>query len=347
MSITKKLFETLPGAQEIHQYTIENKNRMQVCVLDYAGTIQAMLVPDKSGKLRDVIVGSADIKGHKSNTAFFGKIIGRYANRIAGAKFSIDGEEYNVTANERDMTCLHGGNDFSDVIWDAQIIDEHSLKLSYTSPDGKNGFPGEMKTQVTYTLSDDNSFEIFYEAVCSKDTFINLTNHAYFNLSGGEASDVLEHQIKINADFFTPIDEFSIPTGEIKSVKGTAFDFTSDKTIGQDIAKDDEQLVIARGYDHNFCINQNEDAPAVSVYEPLGGIEMNVYTDLPGVQFYTGNFLDGEPGKYNGAIGRNAGFCLETQYYPDTPNRPDFPQCLIKAGETFKTKTIFNFGFKK
>ncbi|MGN1169411.1 MAG: aldose epimerase family protein, partial [Acutalibacteraceae bacterium] len=269
----------------------------------------------------------------------------RYANRLHNAQFELGGKKYSLSANEKGKTCLHGGAEFSKAVWDACADTDNSVVMSYTSAAGACGFPGEMKTKVRFTLSDKNEIIISYTAICSADTPINLTNHTYFNLTGSTKNDVLSHILRIDADNFTPTDADSIPTGELRPVGGTAFDFTKPKAIGRDIGADDDQLKMCMGYDHNFCLNDTQGA-VISVKEPESGIEMNVYTDMPGVQLYTGNFLDGTiTGKGSLPLIKHAGFCLETQFYPDTPNQPQFPQCTVRAGEVFRSTTKYEFKF--
>ena len=267
--------------------------------------------------------------------------VGRYANRIAGGKFSIDGVEYNVERNEKGITCLHGGAELSTAVWKAIIVDDNSVEMAYTSPNGAMGFPGKVDFKVTFTLHEDNALKIEYFAVSDKKTVINMTNHAYFNLAG--KGDILSHELMINADAFTPTDADSIPTGEIRPVEGTAFDFREFKPIGRDIGANDDQLIMCKGYDHNFCLNDG-DGPAAAAYDPESGRMLEVYTDLCGVQLYTGNFLDGTNiGKNGRPLIKHAGFCLETQYYPNTPNMPEFPRCTVDAGEKFRSTTVFKF----
>lgn len=341
----KSLFGTLKDGREVYIYSIENKNGMVLELLTYGATIQSIKIPSASGEMLDVAVGFDTLDGHENYSDYQGVTVGRYANRIQNAQFKINGKKYSVEANEKGKTCLHGGGEFSKAIWDAVTDTDNSIVMSYTSPDGSCGFPGEMKTKVRFTLTDDNEIVINYTAICSADTPINLTNHTYFNLKGKAGTDILSHELKIDADSYTPTDCDSIPTGEIRSVQGTAFDFSESKPIGRDILADDEQLIMCRGYDHNFCLNETAGA-VITASEKETGITMKVYTDMPGVQLYTGNFLDGSViGKGGKPLCRHAGFCLETQFYPDTPNQPSFPQCNFRAGEIFRSMTVYKFDF--
>lgn len=342
--IVKNIFGTTKNGETVDVYTMRNSNETAVDIITYGATVNSIYVADKNGVFADVLSGFDTIEGHENFSDYQGMTVGRYANRIAGGKFSIDGVEYNVEKNEKGITCLHGGAELSTAIWKAVIVDDNSIEMSYTSPDGAMGFPGKVDFKVTFTLHEDNALKIEYFAVSDKKTVINMTNHAYFNLAG--KGDILGHELMINADAYTPIDADSIPTGEIRPVEGTAFDFREFKAIGKDIGADDEQLVLARGYDHNFCLNEG-DGPAAAAYDPESGRMLEVFTDLCGVQLYTGNFLDGtNEGKKGEKLIQHAGFCLETQFYPNTPNVPEFPQCTVDAGEKFKTCTVFRFSVK-
>ena len=342
--IVKNIFGTTKNGETVDVYTLRNSNETAVDIITYGATVNSIYVADKNGVFADVLSGFDTIEGHENYSDYQGMTVGRYANRIAGGKFSIDGVEYNVEKNEKGITCLHGGAELSTAIWKAVIVDDNSIEMSYTSPDGAMGFPGKVDFKVTFTLHEDNALKIEYFAVSDKKTVINMTNHAYFNLAG--KGDILGHELMINADAYTPIDADSIPTGEIRPVEGTAFDFREFKAIGKDIGADDEQLVLARGYDHNFCLNEG-DGPAAAAYDPESGRMLEVFTDLCGVQLYTGNFLDGtNEGKKGEKLIQHAGFCLETQFYPNTPNVPEFPQCTVDAGDKCKTCSVFRFSVK-
>ncbi|MGN1195954.1 MAG: aldose epimerase family protein [Acutalibacteraceae bacterium] len=343
MSVTKTLYDTMPDSRPVYLYTIENNNGVTAGIITRGATLDSFCCPDKDGKNGDIIAGFDNILGHINSGTYTGEVIGQYANRIGGGKFTLDGKEYSVTKNEKGITCLHGGAEYSSALWDAIIVDDNAVEFSYKSPDGKEGFPGNVDVKVTYILTDKNELELHYEAVSDKDTIINLTNHAYFNLGTTASGDILGTELMLNCDYFTPTDENSIPTGEIRPVEGTAFDFRTPKKIGRDINADDIQLKMAGGYDHNFCINGESGKLrlAARAKDEKSGRQLEVYTDLPGVQFYTGNFMDGETGKNGIGLDKHYGFCLETQFYPDSPNRPEFPSCVLKANDKFKTLTVF------
>jgi len=353
--ITKQPFGSTASGQAVELYRMENADGSYAEIITYGAALQSLAVPDKNGTLADVTVGFDDIAGHEQYSNYQGMTVGRYANRIAGGVFSLDGQRYSVIKNEKDRNCLHGGGEFSHVVWAAEILGEETLRLTYTSPDGAFGFPGTVEAQVTYRFCAESiadgaarALVIDYKAVSDRKTVLNLTNHTYFNLSGRPERDILGHEMQIQAETFTPADEHSIPTGELRPVHGTAFDFTELKPIGRDIRAEDTQLIQCKGYDHNLCLRPGTaDTPAVLVREPESGRVMEVYTDLPGVQLYTGNFLAGAPGKGGAAIQAHAGFCLETQHYPDTPNQPAFPQCTFEAGEAFCSRTKFLFRVEK
>ncbi len=342
--IVKNAFGTTSKGEAVDVYTIRNSSGAAVDILTYGATVNSIYVADKNGAFADVLSGFDTLEGHEKFSDYQGMTVGRYANRIAGGKFSIDGVEYDVEKNEKGITCLHGGAELSTAVWKAFIVDDNAIEMNYTSPDGAMGFPGKVDFKVTFTLHEDNALKIEYFAVSDKKTVINMTNHAYFNLAG--KGDILAHELMINADAYTPIDENSIPTGEIRPVEGTPFDFRVAKPIGRDINETDDQLAIGKGYDHNFCLNDG-DGPIATAYDPESGRFLEVFTDLCGVQLYTGNFLDGTNiGKNGNPLIKNAGFCLETQYYPNTPNMPEFPQCTFDAGQKFTSCTVFRFSVK-
>lgn len=342
MSVNSSFFGNMPDGKEVRLFTITNSNGIILQVITLGATLQALYTPDKYGRLSDITVGFDSLYGHLNFTDYQGKVVGRYANRIANGSFMMNGKKVQLTQNEKGKTCLHSAGEFSNAVWNAEIVGDNAVELSCISPDGTSGYEGKMDATVKYTLTDDNRVELEYTAVSDKDTVINFTNHTYFNLSGSAMSDVLGHILKINAKKFTPTDEDSIPTGQLKSVFNTPFDFTNPTSIGKRIHDRDAQLIMCRGYDHNFCLDHVEGEPEIVAYEPVSGRQLKVYTDLPGVQLYTGNFLDGTIiGKGGLPLIQHAGFCLETQYYPDTPNHPDFPQCTFKAGEKFRSKTTF------
>lgn len=342
--IVKNAFGTTSKGEAVDIYTIRNSSGAAVDILTYGATVNSIYVADKNGAFADVLSGFDTLEGHEKYSDYQGMTVGRYANRLAGGKFSIDGVEYDVEKNEKGITCLHGGAELSTAVWKAFIVDDNAIEMNYTSPDGAMGFPGKVDFKVTFTLHEDNALKIEYFAVSDKKTVINMTNHAYFNLAG--KGDILAHELMINADAYTPVDENSIPTGEIRPVEGTPFDFRVAKPIGRDINEADDQLAIGKGYDHNFCLNDG-DGPIATAYDPESGRFLEVFTDLCGVQLYTGNFLDGTNiGKNGNPLIKNAGFCLETQYYPNTPNMPEFPQCTFDAGQKFTSCTVFRFSVK-
>ncbi len=344
MSITKTHFDFMPDGTEVHLFTITNNNEVSAGIITRGATLQSLVCPDKEGNMGDIIMGFDNVAAHIASGTYTGNVIGQYANRLCGGKFTVAGKEYQVTQNEKGKTCLHGGGEYNSAVWKAIIIDDDAVEFSYISEDGKEGFPGRVEVTVVYRLTDRNELEIHYTAVPDRETVINMTNHAYFNLGTTANGDVLDHELQLFCDAFTPTDADSIPTGEIRKVEGTAFDFREPKKIGRDIGADDEQLIMCRGYDHNFCVNGpvGKVRPVAKVTDAKSGRKLEVMSDLPGVQLYTGNFLDGtEMGKNGIALGKHYGFCLETQYYPDTPNQPSFPQCTFKKGEKFSSLTIF------
>ncbi|MCL2509269.1 MAG: galactose mutarotase [Oscillospiraceae bacterium] len=346
MSVEKRFFGSSKN-RDVYLFEIKNSSGASAQILTYGGALHRLVMPGRDGLLRDMVLGFDGLKGYEEDTSYHGRLVGRFANRIAGGLFTVNGETFQLSKNENHETCLHGGSEFSDAVWSAEAIGENVIRLAYKSPSGAEGFPGEMRAEAVYTLTEDNGLIIGYRAVCDQETPVSLTNHAYFNLNGTGGGDVLGHVLSINADSYTPTDEKSIPMGELRNVKGTAFDFTTPKAIGQDIADSDIQLVQCKGYDHNFCLSPRESGePSACAYSPESGIVMDVYTDMPGVQLYTGNFLSGIKGKDGVPMDKHGGFCLETQFYPDTPNRPEFPPCTIKPGETFKSRTSFVFSVR-
>jgi aldose 1-epimerase len=341
--ITQSKFGNLPDGTAVEQYTLSNSAGITCKITNYGGIITELHVPDKNGRLADVVLGFDKFERYLQGHPYFGAIVGRYANRIAKGKFTLDGKTYSLAINNG-PNHLHGGlKGFDKVVWQGVPLDSKdgaTLKLSYTSPDGEENYPGTLKTEVTYTLTDKNELRIDYRAVTDKATPINLTNHSYFNLAG--SGSVLDHELKLAAKNFTPTDDTLIPTGEIKSVRGTPFDFTEAKTIGRDIA----QLFAQphRGYDHNFVLdNQGKMALAARVFEPKSGRVMEVLTDQPGVQLYTANFLADTQGKGGNQYGKYGAFCLETQHFPDSVNHPNFPSAILRPGAEYRTTTIFRF----
>lgn len=338
--------DTLNG-KAVSLFTLKNSKGMVVQITNYGATIVSIRVPDKQGKFDDVVLGYDSIQGYVNGKAFFGCVVGRYANRIAKGKFSVDGREYNLAINNSPNS-LHGGiKGFNKAVWDATEI-SNGVQLKYVSADGEEGYPGTLTTTVTYTLSDSNELKISYDATTDKPTVLNLSNHSYFNLAGQGKGDILGHEMILYADEFTPVDSTLIPTGKLAKVKGTALDFSSPHTIGERVDAKEEQMVFGKGYDHNYVIRgkDGEMKPAAKVTEPQSGRVMEVYTTQPGVQFYCGNFLNGgEKGKGSTFNYRN-GFCLETQHFPDSPNQPSFPTTMLKPGEKFHAETIYKFSVK-
>ncbi len=322
----------------IEEYSLRNSNGMQVNIITYGARIANVFFPTEHGVL-DLVAGFDDVDGFTGDNPYFNAVIGRVGNRIGGARFSIDGKEYPLYKNDGNNH-LHGGKcGFDSRIWSASI-EENGLKLSRLSEDGEEGYPGNLSVSVTYSLSDDNALEINYEAQSDKDTPCSLTNHAYFNLDG-DFADVKGHEAFIDADYLTVVDDELIPHGELLSVKGTAYDFTSFKPIGKDITADDRMLNIARGYDFNYVLNGKGFRKVAEVRSPKSGVKMSVYTDRACMQFYTGNFLDGLKGKR--VYGYQSAFCMETQGYPNACNVPSFESMLLKAGDVYTARTQYKF----
>ena len=326
-------------------YTFENKNGMVMEVTDFGATLYSLLVPDGKGGRLDVVLGYDAPAGYEGPSGtFFGATVGRNANRIAGGKFTLNGTDYTLDVNNGPNN-LHSGLDFySFRIWQVKATTENSITFSLHSPDGDQGYPGALDMDVTYTLTEENSVRIHYRGIPQEDTIVNMTNHSYFNLNGHDAGDILGHTVWVDADAFTRADATSIPTGEITPVEGTPMDFRSPKTVGRDIDTDYEALNFGLGYDHNWCLNNGGKFAKVATLEAdRTSLVMDVYTDLPGVQIYTGNFIDNEPGKLGVVYPRRAGICFETQFYPDSVNHPHFPSPIFRAGEAFESTTEFVF----
>ncbi|HFA48727.1 MAG TPA: galactose mutarotase [Bacteroidetes bacterium] len=348
--IEKTVFGTFPDGDTAYLYTLRNANGMEVQVTDFGGIITSIKVPDRNGKLEEVVLGFDSLDDYLNDQQYFGAIIGRYANRIANGSFSLDGKEYKLPTNDGPNT-LHGGTDgFNKYLWMAEIKErprEATLSLYRTSPDGEEGFPGNLQVQVEYTLNNKDELRIFYAAIAEAPTVVNLTNHCYFNLSGDASKPILKHELQINADAYTPVNGQMVPTGEIAAVAATPFDFRSAKTIGKDIGAANQQLKYGSGYNHNFVLNKAPEdmGPqlAATVYEPNSGRVLEVLTTEPGMQFYTGNQLEKTKGKGGVVYGKHAGFCLQTQHFPDSPNHENFPSTVVKPGRTFRTTTIFRF----
>jgi aldose 1-epimerase len=352
MEIVKESFGKTTDGIDIDAFTLKNTKGMKVKIITYGGIITELWTPDKNGKFEDIVLGFDNVKGYENGSPYFGALIGRYGNRIGKGKFTLDGSEYTLAQNDNGNH-LHGGiKGFDKVIWSAEPIqgkNDVALKLSYTSKDGEEGYPGNLSVTVTYTLNDKNELVIEYNATTDKTTVVNLTSHSYFNLKGAGEGDILEHILTLNADRTTPVEKGLIPTGELKSVKGTPFDFNKPTAIGKRINEDNEQLKLGIGYDHNWVLNRKGKglSPAAKVYEPTGGRVMEISTTEIGIQFYSGNFLDGTlTGKGNKVYKHRYGFCLETQHFPDSPNKPAFPSTTLKPGEKYYSKTVHKFSTK-
>lgn len=350
LSMTRSPFGTLPDGQAVEAFTLTNANGMQVEAITYGGIITSLKVPDKAGQSGDVVLGYDNLQGYLDKSPFFGTIVGRYGNRIGKGRFTLDGTTYRLPVNNGENH-LHGGpQGFDKKVWKAEPFeraDAVGIVFTLTSPDGDMGYPGTLQATVTYTLTNDNTLRFDYEATTDKATPVNLTQHTYFNLAGAGNGDILGHEVEMLADRYTPVDKGLIPTGEVASVEGTPFDFRTPTTIGARIGADHPQIVFGGGYDHNmvFADKASGLVRVVEVYEPTTGRTMTMFTTQPATQFYTGNFLDGTiTGKDGKVYGRRSGFCLETQHYPDSPNKPDFPSTILRPGETYKESTAYAFG---
>ena len=344
--VTVDTFGTYPGG-EASLYTLTNANGMEVDITNYGAIITSIRVPDREGNMADVAHGFPTLEGYLGEDPYFGATIGRYGNRIANATFDLNGETYNLPANDGPNS-LHGGpNGFHTQLWNATEVDEDGatgVEMERTSPDGEEGYPGNLDVTVRYTLTDDNELRIQYTATTDQATPVNLTNHSYFNLSGD--GTILDHVLMIDADAFTPVNNTLIPTGELRSVEGTPFDFREPTPIGERIDAENEQLGFGQGYDHNWVLNSEGGslASVATLYDPSSGREMEVLTTEPGLQFYSGNFLDGS---LTGKDGKNyelrSALCLETQHFPDSPNQPDFPSTILEPGDTYSSETVYRF----
>jgi len=351
--LRKSAFGKMKDGQPVGLYTLTNTGGMEVAITNYGGVVVSIKAPDRSGKFADVVLGFDTFDAYLNNTPFFGALVGRYGNRIAKARFTLDGHEYHLAANDNGNT-LHGGlKGFDKRLWNAKDVSTKevpALELTYLSKDGEEGFPGNLSVTVTYSLTPKNELKIDYAATTDKDTVLNLTNHSYFNLAGQGEGDILSHLMMINGDRFTPVDATLIPTGELKSVAGTPLDFRKPTAIGARIDADDQQIKFGRGYDHNFVLNRKggELILAARVTEPSSGRVLEVLTTQPGLQFYTGNFLDGTiHGKVGKVYPRRSAFCMETQRFPDSPNQPQFPTTALKPGKHFQSTTVFRFSTVK
>jgi aldose 1-epimerase len=347
-------FGTTDRGEAVSLYTLKNAHGMEARVLDYGGIIVSLQVPDRDGRLDDVVLGFDSLPDYQRGSPYFGAIVGRYGNRIARGRFTLDGRTYTLATNNG-PNHLHGGvRGFDKVVWSVTPFargDSVGLVLAYTSRDGEEGYPGTLQATVTYTLTNANELIFDYHATTDRATPVNLTQHSYFNLAGDGKGDILGHVVTLHADRFTPVDSTLIPTGEIRSVAGTPFDFRTPAAIGARIAQDDEQLRYGRGYDHNFVLNKTGDArtpeAAARVYEPTSGRVMEIATTEPGLQFYSGNFLDGTLRGKHGVVYRHRyGFAMETQHFPDSPNQPAFPTTILRPGDVYRSRTIYRFGVR-
>jgi len=343
MDVQRENFGKLPDGRTVDLYILTNPLGMKAAVMTYGATLVSLEVPDRNGRPADITLGFDSLEGYLGAGPYFGATVGRYANRIGGARFVLDGVTYTLAANDG-RNHLHGGiRGFDKVVWKAEPVSEEGavgVTLSYVSKDGEEGYPGNLSCSVTYLLNEKNELNLRYTAVTDKATPVNLTHHSYFNLAGQGEGDILSHELMLNADFYTPVDEGLIPTGEIRSVKGTPMDFTRPKPIGRDIA------LVPGGYDHNFVVNgQAGDLRlAARLHDPRSGRTMEILTTEPGIQFYSGNFLDGTiTGKSGKVYGKHYGLCLETQHFPDSPNKPNFPSTILRPGETYRSVTVHRF----
>lgn len=345
----KEHFQETVNGKQTALYILKNKNNVQAAITNYGGRLVGFLTPDKNGNLIDVVVGFENIDKYvKTTEPYFGATIGRYGNRIAKGKFELDGKQYSLAINNG-QNSLHGGKvGFQDVVWDANQVDDHTLELNYLSADMEEGYPGNLNVKVTYTLTDDNELKIDYVATTDKKTVVNLTNHAFFNLNGEGSGPILDHVLQINADKYTPVDSTLIPTGELEPVKGTPFDFNEPTAIGKRIDEENEQLKNGLGYDHNYVLNGGSGLkPAATVVGDQSGIVMEVFTEEPGLQFYSGNFMQSKNTFKGGSKDDfRTAFCLETQHFPDSPNQPDFPSTILNPGQTYKTSSVYKFSVK-
>jgi len=349
-SIARDTFGTMPDGTAIEAFTLTNAHGIRLRAITYGGIITSLETPDRHGQPGDIVLGFDTLDGYLSDPPYFGAIIGRYGNRIAKGRFTLDDETYTLATNNGENH-LHGGlRGFDKVVWDAAPFDNEQgvgVIFRHTSPDGDEGYPGTLNVEVTYTLTADDELVVDYRATTDKATPVNLTQHSYFNLAGDGAGDVLGHVLQIDASHYTPVDAGLIPTGEIAPVEGTPFDFRTPTAIGARIDADNEQLKLGGGYDHNFVLDRASDGlvHAARVVEPASGRTLDISTTEPGLQFYSGNFLDGTiTGKGGHVYNHRNGFCLETQHYPDSPNQPEFPSTILRPGEEYRSQTVFRFG---
>ena len=350
--LSKNSFQQTVDGKKTDLYILKNKNNLEASFTNYGARIISLMVPDKEGKFTDVVVGLSSIGQYQATTEpYFGATIGRFGNRIARGKFTLDDKTYTLFINNG-LNTLHGGKKgFQAVVWDARQIDEQTVEFTYLSKDMEEGYPGNLNVKVIYTLTDDNELKMEYEATTDKKTIVNLTNHAFFNLNGEGSGNILDHLVQINADRYTPVDTTLIPTGKLESVEGTPFDFRKSETIGARIENDNIQLKNGKGYDHNYVLNTTEvggSTLAATVWADKSGIVMEVYTQEPGLQFYSGNFMQSKNTFKGGSKDDfRTAFCMETQHFPDSPNQPSFPTTVLKPGSIYKTSSVYKFSVKK
>lgn len=349
--ISQQPFGQTPDGKNVTLYTLRNSKGAEARIMNYGGIVTHLKVPDRNGNFGDVVLGYDNLEGYLKETPYFGALIGRYGNRIAKGKFTLNGKEYSLATNNG-PNALHGGlKGFDKVVWEPKVIastEGPSLELNYVTADGEEGYPGTLKVKAVYTLTDDNALKLDFTATTDKDTVVNLTQHSYFNLAG--RGDNLNHSVMIDADRFTPVDSTLIPTGELRPVQGTPFDFRTPTTIGARINQNDEQLKFGGGYDHNWVLNKptGQMGLAARVTEPTTGRVLEVYSTEPGLQFYTGNFLDGKiTGKGGWAYQHRSAFCMEPQHYPDSPNQKNFPSVVLKPGQTYRHTMMYKFSTQK
>ena len=349
-SVSEQPFGLVPGGAEVRLFTLDNGRGMRATITNYGGIVTSLLVPDSAGQVADVVLGYDSLVGYLLRSPYFGAVVGRYANRVARARFVLDGATYSLAPNDNGNS-LHGGVvGFDKVVWEAEPFQDSTqagVHLRYVSRDGEEGYPGQLTVAVSYALTDSNTLRIEYRATTDQPTVVNLSHHGYFNLAGHDAGDILGHELTILAERFTPIDSLLIPTGELRSVEGTPFDFRTPTAIGARIAQDDPQLRYGLGYDHNWVLDAGQTRQprlVATLRDPVSGRTMEVLTTEPGLQFYSGNFLDGtNVGKRGVPYGHRTGLCLETQHFPDSPNRPSFPSTELRPGGAYHSTTIYRF----
>ena len=354
MKIKRDVFGTMEDGRKVSLYTLSNDSGMTVKIIDLGGIIVSIEVPDREGRRADVVLGYGDLRDYQENPVYFGALIGRYGNRIEDAEFELNGNVYHLLKNDGNNHLHGGGTGFDKVLWDSAVIEDDGtdkLELRYLSKDGEEGYPGNLSVRVLYSLSEDNDLEIEYFAATDQDTIVNLTNHAYFNLAGHDAGSITGHRVRLYADRFTPVDSECIPTGEIRPVADSPMDFTTMRPISEGLSAEDtdEQLRNGYGYDHNFVLDHPKGGveKAAEVVCDRSGRQLTVYTDKPGVQFYTGNHLDDIKGKSGAVYGKRSGFCLETQYFPNSMKKKHFPSPVLRKGDQYHFTTVYEFSTVK